>query len=900
MNTMQRLLETLTVMVHGEITFAEEMLAEPARALATIGVESDETRRVICAVRSAGPEQIAMAPFVLPYREREETDAIGQALARARGKAPGRMHRAPRPSTVRPGAQAPRADDFQVLLVGDNPIKDCFEDLIGPPGSAGSEFWTMCPARAAPDRVAAASNPPGRAQLLPGVECFAGEHITTVRHGARLIRIAGDATRAVLAGLERGRPIGTTLAARTALARLASRGLAVAHYGEATATLHKWAVAGVSPRRASDVIEACDTAVIEVGAHAQALTELAREALAPYGLKVRERPDGAAHVLITASVLDVERIERIAKVVHEQGRQWSLLYAGPAGWLDTHGTADDGACACCVAHAMREGAMRHFARPCDDHAPPAHRPNIARIIGRATARWLAGAEPSGIVTCIAREPDVGTELEAARRRPQCPACGRTQIEHRARTGETLTREALEREAAHPANEREAFDRRMHGEALRGRDGAWTGTWTTSAEERFDADPHGHVLHDFARLAGLVAGEHRGDWIITRGKGPTRRSAWLGATAEMFQSLAVEWRATDAARVRTASQASLEAQGEALVGPDALNPVSDTQVDERAVVGYDRTGYPVRSPPRYGAREKHQPIEWVRGRDLETDATVWVPANAVFVGARADIVADGREESFHRTRLHNGVASGATRADALARAVLERIEHDALSWWWLLERTCPRIGLARAGGDWAARLESTLARGGRGLWALDISTTAKARAVLAVSALATPVAGVGYEVLTASAAALTPKNALLGALGELVQKLPDTIDGEVLSRYAAEGPHLEWWRAIDPEACAMFAGAGEQAPGPSEAVEPEGPERLRLAVAAARDAGAERIVGVDLTRPEQPVATARALTPGLRDSYAQRAPGRYDRRWPWLRSDERPRDEQRLSMRIAVL
>lgn len=101
------------------------------------------------------------------------------------------------------------------------------------------------------------------------------------------------------------------------------------------------------------------------------------------------------------------------------------------------------------------------------------------------------------------------------------------------------------------------------------------------------------------------------------------------------------------------------------------------IDPRDLVLYDEAVY--RSPTNpYVPFDPHAPMNWARGTWFGTDDPVWVPAHATFFEYRLE----PDRQLFQITS--NGLAAGASPADAAIRAVFELVERDATMLTWLCQ------------------------------------------------------------------------------------------------------------------------------------------------------------------------------------------------------------------------
>jgi ribosomal protein S12 methylthiotransferase accessory factor len=148
-----------------------------------------------------------------------------------------------------------------------------------------------------------------------------------------------------------------------------------------------------------------------------------------------------------------------------------------------------------------------------------------------------------------------------------------------------------------------------------------------------------------------------------GKGATKDEALISAVGEALEQYA----AAHVPRHDLVRSTFRELAGEAF-DPMWLCLYTDAQ--------YERPGFP------YRQFDPEKPLHWVRGRWLESDQFVWLPAFAVFLS-------DEFEDESLCQATSNGLAAGAGEQDAAYRASAELYERDAfLTCWICLESGTP--------------------------------------------------------------------------------------------------------------------------------------------------------------------------------------------------------------------
>lgn len=225
-----------------------------------------------------------------------------------------------------------------------------------------------------------------------------------------------------------------------------------------------------------------------------------------------------------------------------------------------------------------------------------------------------------------------------------------------------------------------------------------------------------------------------------GKGLTRDAAILSALGEAVERYCAYQE--DPRRVFVAS-------GED-VGPGAIRPPD--------LVLYSREQY-ARPDWPYVAWSEDMPIPWVQGVELPSGASVAAPAGLTYLGA------DPHPRFAPSTS--NGLAAGASEADARLGGLCEVIERDAFLLAWMRRLSPVELDLARS-GPLAGFLARHYARMGVDVRAYVLPTDLPATTVLALSleddpAVPGQVVGLGCHP--------SPAVALTKALLELAQGRP---------------------------------------------------------------------------------------------------------------------------------
>jgi ribosomal protein S12 methylthiotransferase accessory factor YcaO len=271
-------------------------------------------------------------------------------------------------------------------------------------------------------------------------------------------------------------------------------------------------------------------------------------------------------------------------------------------------------------------------------------------------------------------------------------------------------------------------------------------------------------------------------------------------------------------------------GRGMTLPQAMLSAGAEALELRASLAQQHASDLKAVPRRYG-------LAMVEARDMATGASVEVSAQSVFLDC-ADVLSEPLQDDANST----GCAVGPDRESAMARALWECVERDAVALWWHGNRQGSALATEIIDAQ-QPRLFWWLHERVRTTRLIEVTTDIGLPVVVAVAADPD-----GRKVAMGSAARPTLKDAALAAVTEMVQ-----------TEVSLEHAH----HAGDPEAAAWIAGASllEQPqfqPGPARpAVQMATPDVL----ARLGDLG-HRALAVELTLPGDPLPTMRVLVPGL--------------------------------------
>jgi ribosomal protein S12 methylthiotransferase accessory factor len=335
--------------------------------------------------------------------------------------------------------------------------------------------------------------------------------------------------------------------------------------------------------------------------------------------------------------------------------------------------------------------------------------------------------------------------------------------------------------------------------------------------------------------------HCGEPEVGAGKGASPVDAMISAVGEAVERYSAE--RFDAGALLRAPVAEMEGD---FIAPERLCLYGESQ--------YARPDFP------YTRLDPATPIDWALGRWLDTREPVFVPALPTFFNYPAP-----READFCQV-TSNGLAAGATLADASMQAALELIERDAFMISWLTRRPGLRLVLDDSVDPYAKEVARQLAdRGARlALYLVD--------AGLAVPTVLCVGFGDGkrWPGATVSLAAhLSPRTAIRkaileqGHVGPYIVRLMAGEEQAIPERpedVLSIDDHALYYLPPSRATAFAFLGAG----GAVMAADLEEPEEISLGALGERiQAAGLRVAIVDVTSPDllsTPFRVARALGP----------------------------------------
>ena len=252
------------------------------------------------------------------------------------------------------------------------------------------------------------------------------------------------------------------------------------------------------------------------------------------------------------------------------------------------------------------------------------------------------------------------------------------------------------------------------------------------------------------------------------------------------------------------------------------------------------------------------LDWVSGVRLGDGAPVLLPADLCLRRL------PHTQTLLPRSALSTGCAAGVSRETAMLRAVLELIERDAASLWWMGGR-CPRpIALEEPAAQSGAALLSVLraGRSARRSWLADVTTEFAVPCVAALS-----VDNDSRGLACGLAARMTLEEAVRAAILEMCQSELGLAVIEVKRRERGEAAlnpvdrrHAARAEMLSAQDCELLHPKGTPLSSPP-LKDLAAADALAGVVARLASAGIE-VYGLDLTREDIGIPVVRAVAPGL--------------------------------------
>ncbi len=296
-------------------------------------------------------------------------------------------------------------------------------------------------------------------------------------------------------------------------------------------------------------------------------------------------------------------------------------------------------------------------------------PMLGQLMALEAIKLVSRYTPSGLVgrQLVQNLVTYETKVHSVVRLPWCAVCGGAAAATPASGGPSLPEEV---EGEDDEGNLPALDRTRDPTELRERLAGWVDERTGIVRYLFLGTPDATEPDLPVTASAILARYERShgkdeEAQIASGKGLEPTDAMVGAVGEAIERYSAGiYRRADLLR---ASASNLD---EDFLDPRHLCLYLDHQ--------FDQVEFP------FARYVPDKPIEWTRGRWLETGDAVWLPALPVYFNFRA-----APDELFCQV-TSNGLAAGASEDDAALRATYELIERDAFMLTWLAMRPAQRL------------------------------------------------------------------------------------------------------------------------------------------------------------------------------------------------------------------
>lgn len=530
------------------------------------------------------------------------------------------------------------------------------------------------------------------------------------------------------------------------------------------------------------------------------------------------------------------------------GRPW--LLAVPSALSPTvgplFGPADEACLACLTHRVARNRPIESYLRAAG-HAPRqlaslGHGASpLRRVLQRAAALLAAGNPAAALSGLDAWDDETRTWVRhAIQSRPQCPACGDATLYARAaRIPLDISQDAA-----------------LGGVSMVSRtDLVDSITGVVSALTRHPV-PALPALHICIASTGSTRGRQRLEDVLRdlrqqpSGRGSSPAEAASGAMGEAVERYSGVWQG-DESRQRT----TLKAMRDRGVHPNDVLCYSTSQFRQRHIKR--STAPSQRVPTPFDPRVR---IDWSPVWSLTRGEERWLPSSLLYYGHP-----DAVSPAFCHADS-NGCAAGVTRAAALASALLELMERDAVAMWWYNRLRRPGVDLATASDPWCDAMADALRNCGRDVWALDLTNDLGLPTFAAVSPRLT---GASEAILLGFGAHPDPRVALRRAFGEMGQMFAATADFE-RDEESVPREVRDWLTQATVRRDAYLRPSQSRI---LDTVLPTSSEPWAPRIIEMLESRGFEVLLLDQTRPDIDVPVVRAIVPGLRHFWPRLGPGR---------------------------
>ncbi len=331
-----------------------------------------------------------------------------------------------------------------------------------------------------------------------------------------------------------------------------------------------------------------------------------------------------------------------------------------------------------------------------------------------------------------------------------------------------------------------------------------------------------------------------------GKGTSRVAAEVSAVCEALERFSGIYRGDEERKRATYAELGNDA-----IHPSACTLFSEQQYREREEWNR-REGKYNWVPEHFDER---RPIDWSPVWSLSHDRVKYVPTAYCYFGYPFD-----GSHDFCRSDS-NGNSAGNNLEEAIVHGFLELVERECVALWWYNQVRRPGVDVGSFELDYVRRNQIAYESIGRSLYVLDVTT---ARSVPAFAAISQSDDPNQHDHIFGFGAHFDPRLALLRAVTELNQFLPEVVAREYASCPKSPGDHSFLIPAADltPTRCSDFS----YRPSKDLLDDVHGCANL------VKQWGMEMLV-LDQTRHDVGLPVIKVIVPGMRSWWARFAPGR---------------------------
>jgi ribosomal protein S12 methylthiotransferase accessory factor len=630
-----------------------------------------------------------------------------------------------------------------------------------------------------------------------------------------------------------------------------------------------WSLQELGPAEVARRLAGTTVAVEAVGVQAEPLRALLA------GLGLRSGDDADLRVVVSDHYLRRELEARNAEAL-QSGKPWLLVRAaGSEVWVGPLFVPGKTGCWECLAQRIRANApvlgyldslSEEGIQAVVRGGNPATQAIAWGLAATAVASWVAHGQQSELLEGKVQSFDLLTWQTKAHllvRQPACLACGSCNGH-----GDALVRpltlasrmKTFTEDGGHRAQSpQETIDRYGHHvSAICGAVSALDCITPAGADVM-----HVYVSgNNSARSPGSLHGLKADLRSASCGKGMSDQQAKASALCEALERYSGNFRGNESRRLAR----FVDLPGEA-IHPNACMLFSERQYANREEENARGTIFHTIPHPF----DPEARIEWALVWSLTRQAVRYLPASFCYFEYPH---ACGQN---YCVACSNGCAAGNTVEEAILQGFLELVERDSVGLWWYNRVRVPGVDLDSFHEPYLGRLRECLAKHGRDLWALDLTSDL---GIPVYAALSHRPGCPAEQIMFGFGAHLDPRIALLRATTELNQMLAHIMDAppDGPPKELSEEDTLEWLmkaKLAEHNYLVPREGARRALGDHAHAWTDDLKDDVEWCQRRVEALGMEMLV-LDQTRPEIGLPVVKVIVPGLRHFWRRFGAGRlYD-------------------------